>query len=63
MSAWAPHSIQSVLIGKSKEHTSNVSLANDPDTNHFSPRVYVDHDDNFQLVSPSGSIYIPRNWR
>ena len=61
--AWAPLSIALFFVGKSKDNTSNVSLACDPVTNNLSPQFHIVHDGDFQSIAQSSSNSIPLNWR
>ena len=60
---WLPRSITSVLVGKCRDHASNVSLVCNPATNHMPPQFHITRDDKFQTVPPSGSKSLPSDWR
>ena len=51
-----------VCLGKSPEHTGNVSLVLDLVTNFVSPQFYLVHDDDFTSVLRKKVVMLPPDW-
>ena len=61
--AWKPRSSPCVLIRKSKNLASNISLILDPHANCIKQQFHLVHDDEFQTVATTTNDSLPTNWR